>query len=73
MGSRLVIYQDEFSWSGAAEFTVGRWPFKKVQHAPITHADSAEEVFTWLLARYPYSVIIYDPAVTQRYASPEAV
>jgi hypothetical protein len=64
---RMVIYQDEFYWNGAVEFTQGRWPFKKVQHAPVTHANSAQEVFAWLLERYPDYVIALDPDVSLRY------
>jgi hypothetical protein len=64
---RFVIYQDNYGWNGAVEFTTGRWLFKKTQHAPVTHADTPEEVFSWLMDKYPDSVIAYDPAVTQRY------
>ena len=71
MSRRMVIYQDDYGWEGAGEFIVGRWPFRKVQHAPVTHADSAGEVFSWLLARYPDREIAYDPAVSERYTTKE--
>lgn len=67
MASKFVIYQDNHGWVGAAEYVVGRWPFKKVQHAPVTHRDSATQVFAWLLAHYPDRVICLDPAVSRRY------
>jgi hypothetical protein len=62
MLSRLVIYQDNYSWNGAVEFTLGRWPFKKTNLAPITHAKTPEEVFSWLLREHPDRVIVYDPS-----------
>lgn len=64
---RMVIYKDKYGWDGAAEFTLGRWPFKKVNHAPVFHASTPEEVFAWLLQRYPHRVIAYDPSVSERY------
>ena len=68
MSDRLVIYQSGTrDWEGAVECETGRWPFKTVRHAPITHADTPELVFAWLRARYPHRVIAYDPAVTERY------
>jgi hypothetical protein len=62
---RLVIYSDGYGWEGSLEITTGYWPFKKIQYAPITHADTALEVFTWLLEKYPYYVIAYHPAVSE--------
>jgi hypothetical protein len=66
---RMVIYREHSNWGGAVEYKSGWGPFKKIDHAPITHADSAAEVFAWLLERYPDRVIAYDPSVSERYRS----
>jgi hypothetical protein len=71
--NRFVIFHDNNGWMGAVEFEIGRWPFKKIKHAPVTHADSADEVFAWLMAEYPDREIAYDPAVSQRYTENENV
>ena len=65
--NRFVIYRIGKRWEGAVEYPMGRWPFKRVQHAPVTHAATAEAVFAWLLERYPDREICLDPAVTERY------
>ena len=65
--NRFVIFQGDYGWVGAVEFTLGRWPFRKVGHAPVTSGKTADEVFSWLLARYPDRVIALDPAVSERY------
>jgi hypothetical protein len=65
---RLVIYKEGRTWYGAGEFTLGLWPFQRIEHAPITHADTAEEVFAWLRNGYPHRIIAYDPSVTKRYS-----
>jgi hypothetical protein len=71
MTDRFVIYQDAYGWSGAVEFSTGRWPFKTIRHAPVTHAETAEQVFAWLHAQYPDRVIALDPSVTERYRAVE--
>lgn len=75
MVDRFVIYRDDYGtskteWAGAAEYTVRGWFKKETHHAPVTHASTAEEVFAWLLKKYPSAVIAYDPAVSRRYSEP---
>lgn len=67
MKMKMVIYHDGISWVGAGEFLTGRWPFRKVNHAPVTHAYSAQEVFSWLLNKYPDRVISLEPSLSQYY------
>lgn len=71
MKTKFVIYRDKYGWEGAGEFKTGRWPFRKIQHAPVTHAGTAEEVFAWLFKKYPGHVIAYEPSLTERYTEKE--